>query len=65
MLLFMTELYINDKHINEFINCNPLDITCLKIYLPKNIELVLNNLYKFVNLQKLNFNFFIYNLTIH
>ncbi len=57
MILFMIELSISSNNINDFINCNPLEITCLKIYLPKNIELVLNNLHKFINLQKLYLSF--------
>ncbi len=51
--LSIHECYMNNN-INDFINCNPLEITSLSIYAPNNIELVLNNLYKFVNLQNLN-----------
>ncbi len=49
----MTRLVINDKNVNDFNNCNPLEITYLKIYAFNNIELILNNLYKFKNLQVL------------
>ncbi len=53
----MTELQLNDKNIDAFINCNPLEISYLQICAPNNIELVLNNLYKFVNLQRLYLGF--------
>ncbi len=50
----MTKLKIYDSNIYDFINCNPLEVTYLSIYAPNNIKLILNNLYKFVNLQKLS-----------
>ena len=49
----MTELYINDNNIIDFYNCNYLSITSLKIVAPKNINLLLDKLYKFINLQEL------------
>ncbi len=53
IVIIMTELFITDYKINKFINCNPLKITQLIIYAVNDIELVLNNLHKFINLQKL------------
>ncbi len=50
----MVELSINDNNINDFINCNPVEVIRLQIYSPNNIEIILNNLYKFVNLQILH-----------
>ncbi len=52
----MTELTIYDHNINKFIRCNPLEITSLVIFTHNTIEVILNNLYKFVNLKKLNLN---------
>ncbi len=49
----MIKLVINDENITDFFNCNPLEITCLEIFEQNNIELILNNLHKFVNLQEL------------
>ncbi len=52
----MTKLVIDDVNIDAFINCNPLEISYLQICALNNIELVLNNLHKFVNLQILYLN---------
>ncbi len=49
----MTELYIDDDNINEFYNCNYTSISSLRIEAPKNINLLLDKLYKFINLQSL------------
>ncbi len=49
----MTSLHIYDKNINDFINCDPLEIIALEINLFAHIKLILINLYKFKNLQKL------------
>ncbi len=49
----MTTLTICDNNINDFINCNPLEIKSLIINSPYNIELILNSLHKFVNLYEL------------
>ncbi len=54
ILVIMTKITINDDNINDFINCNPLEITSLEIFILNNIEVILNNLHKFVNLKKLN-----------
>ncbi len=45
IVIIMTALVIYDSNIDAFINCNPLEITYLKIWTSNNIELVLNNLY--------------------
>jgi len=50
---FMTELYINDSNINDLDNCNYLNITTIGILTSKNINLLLDKLYKFTNLQQL------------
>ena len=47
----MPELYINDDNINNLDNCDYLSITKLRIFAPKNINLVLDKLYKFTNLK--------------
>ncbi len=49
----MTKLQIYDETIDKFNSCNPLEITCLDISTINNNELILNNLHKFKNLQKL------------
>ncbi len=55
----MTKLRINDKNIDSFINCDPLEVTCLEINTPNYIKLILNNLHKFINLQELYLNIII------
>ena len=50
----MTELRINDGNIDVFNSCNPLKILKLTVYAPKNFELILSNLNKFINLRELN-----------
>ena len=47
----MTELYINDNNISDLDNCDYLSITKICIMAPKNINLLLDKLYKFTNLQ--------------
>ena len=49
----MTKLYINDSNVNDFDNCNYLNITTINILKSKNINLLLDKLYKFTNLQVL------------
>ena len=49
----MTELYINNDNINDLDNCDYLNISKLTITVSKNINLILDKLYKFTNLQKL------------
>ncbi len=56
----MTRLVINDKNVNDFNNCNPLEVSVLEIHRLTNFKLILNNLYKFVNLLEL----YIYNTKI-
>ncbi len=51
MLLCMTELYINS--IDDYINCDPLEVIYLGVWI-NDIDLILNNLYKFKNLQELD-----------
>ena len=48
---FMPKLCINDYNFNDLDNCNNLTITELRIYAPNNINLLLDKLYKFTNLQ--------------
>ena len=49
----MTELNINDNNVYYLDNCDYLSITRLTIYAPNNINLVLDKLHKFTNLQEL------------
>jgi len=54
----MPRLYINDKNINsiydyDYLSINELTIEKLFIEPSKNINLILNEIYKFTNLQKL------------
>ena len=53
----MTELLITDKNTNNLDNCDYLSITKLTILEAKNINLLLNKLYKFTNLQELNLSY--------
>ena len=48
---FMPELYINDDSINNLDNCDYLSILNLRIFVHKNINLLLDKLYKFTNLE--------------
>ncbi len=51
----MVKLMIDDNNINEFISCSPLEITHLEISrCTKIINIILDNLYKFKNIYKLN-----------
>ena len=50
----MTELYINNKYVNDLDNCDYLSITSLTICAPNNINLLLDKLHKFTNLQSLD-----------
>ena len=50
----MTELHITDRNINDLDNCDYLMITKLSIFAPNNINLLLDKLHKFINLQILN-----------
>ena len=50
----MTELYIDDKNVNDIDNYDYLTITSLTICAPNNINLLLDKLYKFTNLQILD-----------
>ena len=47
----MLELYIDDNNIDDLDNCDYLTIIKLSIIAPKNINLLLDKLYKFTNLQ--------------
>ena len=47
----MLELCINDDNINDLDNCDYLTITGLRILAPNNINLLLDKLYKFTNLE--------------
>ena len=47
----MLELYINDNNIDVIDNCDYLNISKLIISVSKNINLLLDKLYKFTNLQ--------------
>ena len=49
----MTELYINDNNIDIIDNCDYLSISKLTIFLPNNINFLLDKLYKFINLEEL------------
>ena len=49
----MIEIFINDNNINELDNYDYLSITKLYIEAPKNINLLLDKLYKFTNLKEL------------
>ena len=49
----MTELYIDDENVNDLDNCDYLSITSLTICAPNNINLLLDKLYEFTNLQTL------------
>ena len=49
----MNQLDINDDNINIFITCDTLKILKLIVKAQNNIQLILNNLYKFTNLQHL------------
>ena len=56
----MPELYINDDNINDLDNCDYLSISKLTISVNKNINLLLDKLYKFINLEIL----FLYDIKI-
>ncbi len=49
----MTELEINDNNIDVFMNCEPLTVTKLTVLAPNNVQMILDNLYKFENLLEL------------
>ena len=53
----MSELEINNKNINDLDKCDYLSITKLTILVSNNINLLLDELYKFTNLQELNLSF--------
>ena len=46
----MPELFINDNNIDDLDNYDVLPITKLSIKAPRNINLLLDKLYKFTNL---------------
>ena len=46
----MPELFINDNNIDDLDNYDVLTITKLSIKAPRNINLLLDKLYKFTNL---------------
>ena len=48
---FIPELYINYNNINDFDNCDYLNITELTICTHNNINLLLDKLYKFTNIR--------------
>ena len=50
----MTNLNINDENVNDLDNCEYLSIKELRIYESNNINLLLDKLYKFTNLQILD-----------
>ena len=47
----MTKLYIDDNNIDVIDNCDYLSITKLTVLAPKNINLLLDKLNKFINLK--------------
>ena len=49
----MNQLDINDKNINIFNTCDTLKVLKLTVTAPNNIQLVLDSLCKFTNLQEL------------
>ena len=49
--LLMLELFINNQNTNDLDNCDYLSITKLNIKKVNNINLLLDKLYKFTNLQ--------------
>ena len=51
----MTDLFINNKNINDLDTCNYLSITKLTISVSKNINLLLDKLYKFSKFTKIKF----------
>ncbi len=51
--IIMLKLKIRDNNIDDFINCDPSKVISLNIFVSSNIELILNNLHKFVTLQEL------------
>ncbi len=50
----MLELCIYDYNIGDLFSSNPLKVKSLNLITPKNIELILNNLGKYTNLQHLD-----------
>ena len=52
--LLMSELFINNQNTNDLDTCDYLSITKLTITKAKNINLLLDKLYKFTNLQILD-----------
>ena len=50
---FYNTTIITDNNINDFNSLDPLKILILKVCAPNNIQLILDNLYKFTNLREL------------